>query len=173
MRVERLRSAMLHSWIQCMIQELFQAVHLYQYLLNLQRYVVVQLLICVWLLATPWTTALQASLSFTISWSLLKLMSIESMMPSNRLILCCPLLLLSSIFSSIRAFSNRVGSLHQVAKVLELQFQLQPLQWIIRVPHMGWEGGSIPGLFFVCKWPSSSCASCALLSTSLCPNFPF
>ena len=67
-------------------------------------------------------------MSFTISLSLLKLTSIESVIPLNRLILCCPLLLLPSIFSSIRAFSNRVGSLHQVAKVLELQFQLQPLQ---------------------------------------------
>ena len=49
-----------------------------------------------------WTATRQASLSFTISWSLLKLMSIESVMPSNHLILCCPLLLLPSIFPSIR-----------------------------------------------------------------------
>ena len=55
---------------------------------------------------TPWTAACQASLSFAISWSLLKLMSIESMMPSNCLILCCPLLFLPSIFPSIRVFSN-------------------------------------------------------------------
>ena len=54
---------------------------------------------------TPWTAALQASLPFTISQSLLKLMSIESMMPSNHLILCCPLLL-PSVFPSIRVFSN-------------------------------------------------------------------
>ena len=67
---------------------------------------VVQLLSRVWLLATPWTAACQASLSFTISWSLLKLMSIESVMPSNYLILCHPLLLLPSIFPSIRVFSN-------------------------------------------------------------------
>ena len=63
---------------------------------------VVQLLSCVRLFATPWTAACQASLSFTISQSLLKFMSIESVMPSNRLILCCPLLLLPSIFPSIR-----------------------------------------------------------------------
>ena len=56
--------------------------------------------------ATPWTIALQASLSFTVPQSLLKLMSIESMMPSNHLILCCPLLLLPSIFPSIRVFSS-------------------------------------------------------------------
>ena len=68
--------------------------------------VVVQSLSCVWLFATPWTAAHQASLYFTICWSLLKLMSIESMMPSNHLILCRPLLLLPSIFPSIRVFSN-------------------------------------------------------------------
>ena len=56
----------------------------------------VQSLICVRLIATPWTTALQASLSFAFSLSLLKLMPVVSMMPSNHLILCCPLLLLSS-----------------------------------------------------------------------------
>jgi len=66
----------------------------------------VQLLSRVWLIATPWTAALQASLSITNSWSLLKLMSIESVMPSNHLILCHPLLLLPSIFPSIRVFSN-------------------------------------------------------------------
>ena len=58
---------------------------------------------------TPWTAARQASLSFTISWSLLKLMSIESVMPSNRLILCYPLLLLPSNFPSIRVFSNEMA----------------------------------------------------------------
>ena len=58
------------------------------------------------LFATPWTVARQASLSITNSQSLLKLMSIESVMSSNHLILCCPLLLLSSIFPSIRVFSN-------------------------------------------------------------------
>ena len=61
---------------------------------------------CVWPFATPWTAACQASLSTTNSQSLPKLMSIESMMPSNHLILCRPLLLLPSIFSSIRVFSS-------------------------------------------------------------------
>ena len=55
---------------------------------------------------TPWTAARQGSLSFTISWSLLNLMSIESVMPSNHHIFCHPLLLLPSIFPSIRVFSN-------------------------------------------------------------------
>ena len=65
----------------------------------------VQSLSCVWLFATPWTMARQSSLSITNSQSLLKLMSIESVMPSNYLILCHPLLL-PSIFPSIKVFSN-------------------------------------------------------------------
>ena len=66
----------------------------------------IQLLSCVQLFMTPWTAACQASLSITNSRSSLKLMSIESVMPSNCLILCHPLLLLPSIFPSIRVFSN-------------------------------------------------------------------
>ena len=68
--------------------------------------VVLQLLSYVQLFVTPWTAAHQASLSFTISLSLLKLMSIELVMPSNHLILCRPLLLLPSISPIIRVFSN-------------------------------------------------------------------
>ena len=66
----------------------------------------VQSLSHVWLFATPWTAVRQTSLSITNSWSLLKLMSFESVMSSNQLILCRPLLLLPSIFPSIRVFSN-------------------------------------------------------------------
>ena len=66
----------------------------------------IQSLSCVQLFATPWTAARQASLSNTNSWSLLKLMSIKSVMPSNHLIFCHPLLLLPSIFPSIRVFYN-------------------------------------------------------------------
>ena len=72
---------------------------------------VVQSLSHVQLLATPWTAAHQASLSFTISWSLLKLMYIESMVPSNHLLLFSPLLCLPSIFPSIKVFSNE-SALH-------------------------------------------------------------
>ena len=68
--------------------------------------VVVQSLSHVWVFASSWTAAHQASLSFTITWSLLKPMSIESVMPTNHLILCRALLLLPSIFPSIRVFSN-------------------------------------------------------------------
>ena len=82
----------------------------------------VQSLSHVQLFVTSWTAACQASLSITNSWSLLKLMSIETVMPSNHPILCRPLLCLPSIFPSIRAFS------HQVAKVLELQLQHQSFQ---------------------------------------------
>ena len=74
--------------------------------LNFRKFSSVQSLCRVRLFATPWTAARQASLSITNSHSLLKLMSIESVMPSNHLILCRPLLLLPSIFASIRIFSN-------------------------------------------------------------------
>ena len=75
---------------------------------------------------TPWTAACQASLSITNSQSLLKLMSIESVMPSNHLIFCHPLLLLPSIFSSITVFSNESVLPHQVVKVLEFSFSISP-----------------------------------------------
>ena len=85
----------------------------------------VQLLSRVWLFVTPWTTALQASLSITNSQSLLKLMSIESVMPSNHLILCHPLIL-PSIFPSIRVFSNE-SSLHiRRPKYWSFSFSISP-----------------------------------------------
>ena len=81
---------------------------------------------CVQLFVIPWTAACQASLSFTISQSLLKLMSTESMMPSNHLILCCPLLLLPSIFPSIRVFSNE-STLHiKWPKYWSFSFSISP-----------------------------------------------
>ena len=73
--------------------------------------VVVQSLSCVQLFATSWTAARQTSLSFAISRNLLKLISIESVVPSNHLVLCRPLLLLLSIFPSIKVFSNK-SALH-------------------------------------------------------------
>ena len=91
---------------------------------------VVQSLSHVWLFVTPGTAAHQASLSF-ISRSLLKLMSIKSVMPSNHLILCRPLLLLPSVFPSMRVFSNE--SALQVAKVLAFQLQHQSFQWIFKI----------------------------------------
>ena len=86
----------------------------------------VQLLSCARLFETPRAAACQVSVSFTISQNLLKLMSTELVMPSNHLILCCPLLLLPSIFLTITVFSIESAlSLHQVAEVLELQLQHQ------------------------------------------------
>ena len=76
-----------------------------------QVFISVHSLSHVWLFVAPWSAAHKTSLSITSSWSLLKLMSIESLMPSNHLILCHPLLLLASIFPSIPVFSNE-SALH-------------------------------------------------------------
>ena len=76
--------------------------------------------------ATPWTAAHQASLSLTSSQSLLKFMSIESVMPSNHLILCHPLLLLPSIFPSIRVFSNELVLLIRWPKYWSFSFNISP-----------------------------------------------
>ena len=75
---------------------------------------------------TPWAAACQASLSFTISWSLLKLMSFELVIPSNHLILCCPLLLLPSIFPSIRVFSNESALHIRWPKYWSFSFSISP-----------------------------------------------
>jgi len=81
---------------------------------------------CVWLFVTPRTAAHQASLSITNSWSLLKLMSIESVMPSNHLILRHPLLLLPSIFPSIRVFSNESVLRVRWPKYWSFSFSISP-----------------------------------------------
>ena len=75
---------------------------------------------------TPWTAAHQASLSITNFWSLLKLMSIESVIPSNHLILCHPLLLLPSIFPSIRVFSNELAPQIRWPKYWNFSFNISP-----------------------------------------------
>ena len=86
----------------------------------------VQSLSCVQLFATPWTAACQASLSITDSWTLLKLMSIESVMQFNHLILCCPLLLPPSIFPSIRVFSNVSALRIRWPKYCSFSFNISP-----------------------------------------------
>ena len=86
----------------------------------------VQLLSCVLLFATSWTAARQASLSITKSRSLLKLRSIELVMPSNHLILCHPLLLLPSFFSSIRVSSNKSVLHIRLPKYWSFSFSLSP-----------------------------------------------
>ena len=87
---------------------------------------VVQLLSHVWLFATPWTAAWQASLSFTVSWSLLKLMLIESMISSNHLILCRSLLLLLSIFPNITVYSNESALRIRWPKYWSFSFSISP-----------------------------------------------
>ena len=101
--------------------------------------IVVQSLSHVWLFATLWTVACQASLSFTISCSLLKLMSFESVMPSNHLILCHPLSPASSL-SQHQGLFQWIGSSHQVVKQLELQLQHQSFQWIFSWFPLGLTG---------------------------------
>ena len=86
----------------------------------------VQLLSCVWLFVTPWTAARQASLSFTVSWSLLRLTSTEPMMPSNQLVLCRPLLLPPSIFPSIRVFSSEWALHIRWPKYRNFSFSINP-----------------------------------------------
>ena len=85
----------------------------------------VQSLSRVWLFVTPWTVAHQASLSITNSWSLLKLIFIKSMMPSNHLILCCPLLL-PSVFPSIRVFSSESVLHIRWPKYWSFSFSISP-----------------------------------------------
>ena len=97
----------------------------------------VQLLSCVRLFATPWTAACHVSLSFTIFWSFFKPMFLESMMPSNHLILCSPLLL-PSIFPSIRVFSNE-SAIH----IWELKY------WSFSISHSNEYSGLI---FFRINW---------------------
>ena len=96
-------------------------------LLGLPRYLSsVQLLSRVQLFATPWTVARQASLSITNSWSMLNLLSIKLVMPSNHLVLCHPLLLLPSIFPSIRVFSNESVLRIRWPKYWSFSFSINP-----------------------------------------------
>ena len=86
----------------------------------------VQSLSCVQLFVTPWTAAHQASLSITDSWNWLNLMSVESVFPSNHLGLCHPLLLLPSIFPSIRVFSNELACRTMWPKYWSFNFSISP-----------------------------------------------
>ena len=115
--------------LECVESSLFHLMNVdYQHFFPDQRsvveisYVVVQSLSCVQLFVTPWTAACQASLSFITSWSLLELMSI--VMPSNHLILCHPLLLLPSIFPSIRVFSSESALCIRQTKCWSFSFSI-------------------------------------------------
>ena len=110
---------------------------------NLKQWLVAQSLSPVQHFVTPWTAAHQASLSFTISQSLLKLMSIESVMPSSHLILLSPSPPAFNL-SQHHGLFKWVSSSHQVAKGLVFQLQHQSFQWILRT--LGWTGWiSLPG----------------------------
>ena len=109
--------------------------------------------------ATPWTTARQASLSITNCWSLSKPMSIESVMPSNHLILCHPLLLLPSIFPSIRVFSNESALHIKWPKYWSFSFNISPSNEHLRLIsfRMDWLDllavqGTLKSLLFNHKW---------------------
>ena len=115
---------------------------------NLYQFSWVQLLSHVWLFVTPWTAAHQGSLSITNSWSLLKLMSIELVMPSNHLILCRPLLLPPSIFPRIRVFSNESVLPIRWPKYWSFSFSISPsneysglisfrMDWLALLPVQG------------------------------------
>ena len=102
---------------------------------------VVQLLSCVLLFVTPWIAAHHASLSFTISQSLLKRMSIEWVMPSNHLLLCLPLPLLTSIFPSTKVFSNELA-LHIIGQSVGAS----ALAWVLLVNIQVWLPLGLTGL---------------------------
>ena len=103
--------------------------------------IVVQSLSHVQLIATPWTAAHQTSLSFTISWSLLKLRSFESVIPSNHLILCHPFLLRPSIFPNIRVFSNELVLLIRWPKYWSFSLSVSPSS-----EYSGWFPLGLTGL---------------------------
>ena len=114
-------SAFFIYWVLTACQELFKALQFSSVTQSCQLFV------------TPWTAAHQASLSITNSQSLLKFMSIESVMPSNHLILCCPLLLPPSVFPNIRVFSNESVLCIRWPKYW---FQHQCFQWIFRTDFL-------------------------------------
>ena len=123
----------LHTFIQMIVLVFFI---LLMYSLMFNSPLVVQSLSHVWLFATPWTAARQTSLSSAISQSLLKLMPIESVMMSNHLILCHPLLFLPFIFSSIRVFSSESALHFKWSKYWNFSFSISPSDAIviIKVP---------------------------------------
>ena len=121
----------------------------------------------VWLLETPWTAACQASLSFTISQSLPRFIFIELVMPSNHLVLCCPLLFLSSVFCSIRVFSDESALCIRWPKYWSFSFTS-----ILLMHVQGWFPLSLTGLIS-CYWRDSQDSSPApqfesINSSALC-----
>ena len=116
---------------------------------NAVQFSSVQSLSHIWLFATPWTAAHQASMSIANSRSLLKLMSIELVMPSNYLILCHPLLLLPSLFPSIRVFSNESVLWNRWAKYWSFSFSIgtsNEFQYWFPLGWTGWISSQSKGL---------------------------
>ena len=108
--------------------------------MELHLVVVVQLPSHAQLFETPRTAACQASVSLSISWSLPKFRSTESVMPSNHLILCCPLLLFPSIFPSIRVFSNESALRIRWPKYRSFSFSISPSNEYSGLFPLGWTG---------------------------------
>ena len=117
---------LMFSHFQCSNYHKIQNILVVQNFLLCSSLSSVQLLSPVWLHVTQWTAAHQASLSITNSWSLLKIMSIESVMPSNHLSLCHPLLLLPSIFSDFMVFSNESVLRIRWQKFWSFSFSISP-----------------------------------------------
>ena len=135
---------------------LFSRIHLFSCLPQILVAVFVQSLSHIWFFVAPWTAAFQASLSFTISQSLLKLMYIESVMPSSHLILCPPLLLLPSIFPTIRVFSSESTLCIRWPKYWSFIFSISPSN-----EYSGLISFRIDWFDLLGAWPSniSPCAS--------------
>ena len=113
--------------VQSWLRELLRlCIHHLPTMTNSSTSCVAQSFSCVWFFVTPWTAAHQAFLSFTTSRSLLKLMYTESVMPSYHLILCCPLLLLLSVFPSIRVSSNDLALCIRWPKYWNFSFSISP-----------------------------------------------
>ena len=128
-------------YVLCILhQDLKKECEINIYIMHLTQFSSVHVLSCVQLFATPWTAAHQASLSITNHWSLLKLMSIESVMPSNHLILCHPLLLPPSIFPSIRVFSSESALHSRWPKYWSFSFSISPSNEYPGWFPLGWTG---------------------------------
>ena len=134
--------------------------------------IVFQLLSCIWLLATPWIAACHAPPTSIISWSLLRFMSIESVMLSNHIILCCPLLLLPSIFSSIWVFSNEWALRISWPKYWSFNFSISPSNKYSLFISLGIDWFDLPAVQRTVVFSSTTIQKHRFFSTlsSLWPN---
>ena len=150
---------------------IFSKIHIFTWLFPLPSSG--QLLSCVRLFETPWTAACQASLSITNSRSLLKLMSIKSVMPSNHVILCHPLLLLPSIFPSIRVFSSESVLCIRWPKYWSFSFSISPSNeypGLISFRIDGFDLLAVQGTLESSPAPQFEREGCSVMSDSLRPH---